>query len=217
MAVSQLDFEWTRRQFVGGALILDFVNTVLYQRSPARRYDRLASGTDAARWWAAAAAHEVEAQLAMDPLGQSHVVHEIEIREALLLRDLARSVFGAVAEEKPVNPREVGTILAVSSRLLDGAATISRVDGGSLLLRLSPDQRHDLPTRLAASAMTLLFRGPLDRIRACPTCDWLFLDQSRNRSRKWCDMETCGNRAKAERLTVRLGGARASRLAKAPA
>src|ERR671930_579256 len=52
------------------------------------------------------------------------------------------------------------------------------------------------------SAAELLTSGPLERVRECPgddTCGWLFLDTSRNGSRRWCDMRTCGNRAKARR------------------
>ncbi|TAL94280.1 MAG: hypothetical protein EPN73_18145 [Paraburkholderia sp.] len=33
----------------------------------------------------------------------------------------------------------------------------------------------------------------------CAACSWLFLDLSRSRSRRWCSMATCGNRAKAQR------------------
>jgi len=41
----------------------------------------------------------------------------------------------------------------------------------------------------------------LARVRECggTACNWLFLDESRNRSRRWCSMESCGNRAKARR------------------
>jgi predicted RNA-binding Zn ribbon-like protein len=51
------------------------------------------------------------------------------------------------------------------------------------------------------SAAELLAGDDLRRVRECDgsTCTWLFLDRSRNRSRRWCDMESCGNRAKAAR------------------
>ena len=55
---------------------------------------------------------------------------------------------------------------------------------------------------VAWSAAELLVQGPLERIRECPgqdTCGWLFLDVSKNASRRWCDMRVCGNRAKARR------------------
>lgn len=51
------------------------------------------------------------------------------------------------------------------------------------------------------SAAKLLASSGLDRVRQCAgdDCGWLFLDTSRNHSRRWCDMADCGNRAKARR------------------
>ena len=51
------------------------------------------------------------------------------------------------------------------------------------------------------SAAELLTSDQLSRLRECSskTCNWLFIDQSKNRSRRWCDMSDCGNRAKARR------------------
>lgn len=47
--------------------------------------------------------------------------------------------------------------------------------------------------------------GAADRLKRCdnPACRWLFLDHSRNRSRQWCEMGICGNRAKASRFRRR--------------
>jgi predicted RNA-binding Zn ribbon-like protein len=52
------------------------------------------------------------------------------------------------------------------------------------------------------SAAELLISEEFKRIKKCadPICGWLFLDISRNRSRRWCDMRDCGNRAKASRF-----------------
>ncbi|MBD3886162.1 CGNR zinc finger domain-containing protein [Phormidium tenue FACHB-886] len=51
------------------------------------------------------------------------------------------------------------------------------------------------------SAEALLTDSHLNRVRewAETDCGWVFLDMSRNRSRRWCDLEDCGNRAKARR------------------
>ena len=51
------------------------------------------------------------------------------------------------------------------------------------------------------AASDLLTEGNLSRLKRCgtPDCQWLFLDTSRNNSRCWCDMQSCGNRAKARR------------------
>ena len=59
---------------------------------------------------------------------------------------------------------------------------------------------HETGNRLGIVA-DLLTDGPLTTIRVCEgrSCGWLFLDTSRNRTRRWCDMKICGNRAKARR------------------
>jgi len=49
------------------------------------------------------------------------------------------------------------------------------------------------------SAAELLTNGPLDRLKQCAGCSWLYLDASRNRTRRWCEMRVSGNRAKARR------------------
>lgn len=56
-----------------------------------------------------------------------------------------------------------------------------------------------LEAATALSAINLLAPEQRRRIRICDNCGWLFLDRSRNGSRRWCDMTVCGNRIKAQR------------------
>ena len=60
----------------------------------------------------------------------------------------------------------------------------------------------------AHSAAELLASPEIAHVKLCGEgrCDWLFLDESRNHSRRWCDMATCGNRAKARRHYQRVRG-----------
>jgi predicted RNA-binding Zn ribbon-like protein len=55
---------------------------------------------------------------------------------------------------------------------------------------------------LAQSASDLMISENAPRVRACdnPECRWLFLDTSKNHTRRWCDMKVCGNRMKARRF-----------------
>ena len=55
---------------------------------------------------------------------------------------------------------------------------------------------------IALSALTLLSQADLSRVKQCPgrDCGWLFFDITKNKSRRWCEMEVCGNRAKQKRL-----------------
>ncbi len=64
---------------------------------------------------------------------------------------------------------------------------------------------------VAQSAVTLLTAEDLTRVKMCAStddCGWLFLDTTRNRSRQWCDIATCGNRARARRHYARTKGGR---------
>jgi len=58
---------------------------------------------------------------------------------------------------------------------------------------------------LAQAASDLLVSSDAELVKDCgdPTCRWLFLDVSKNHTRRWCDMKTCGNRMKARRHHAR--------------
>jgi predicted RNA-binding Zn ribbon-like protein len=56
---------------------------------------------------------------------------------------------------------------------------------------------------IVAAAADLVATGPIDRLKACANCPWLFVDLSRNSSRRWCSMEGCGTEVKIRRLTER--------------
>jgi predicted RNA-binding Zn ribbon-like protein len=66
--------------------------------------------------------------------------------------------------------------------------------------------------RPADAAVDLLRTLDVRHLKTCPLadggCGWLFLDRSRNSSRRWCSMDDCGARAKARRLTARRRDAR---------
>jgi predicted RNA-binding Zn ribbon-like protein len=64
----------------------------------------------------------------------------------------------------------------------------------------------DLPVWvLALSVSEILLSPDMERVRTCAvdTCRWLFLDTSKNHTRRWCNMKVCGNRMKARRFQAR--------------
>jgi predicted RNA-binding Zn ribbon-like protein len=63
-------------------------------------------------------------------------------------------------------------------------------------------------TRVLASTHSLVRAGVWNRLKVCPNddCAWAFYDESRNRSRRWCSMNVCGNRHKVRAYRDRLGG-----------
>ena len=66
---------------------------------------------------------------------------------------------------------------------------------------------------ISLSALTLLQQADLTRVKQCQgeKCGWLFFDATKNKSRRWCEMEVCGNRAKQKRFSERCLDGRISR------
>jgi hypothetical protein len=86
--------------------------------------------------------------------------------------------------------------------------------GPPALLSVGGPEEPLIADRLAFAAVDLVRTADLTQLRACPLpeggCGWLFLDLSRNRSRRWCAMEDCGTQAKSRRLTDRRRSTRAT-------
>jgi len=70
------------------------------------------------------------------------------------------------------------------------------------------ENEPSLPVWALAAAVSEIIMSPdLARVRSCAadTCRWLFLDTSKNHTRRWCNMKVCGNRMKARRFQERRG------------
>lgn len=83
---------------------------------------------------------------------------------------------------------------AIADAHLDETQRVLTWDG-------SLSDEHRITAPLAAAGMTLFMSPEGDRVKqgADERCGWLFLDRSKNRSRRWCSMELCGSRDKMRR------------------
>jgi predicted RNA-binding Zn ribbon-like protein len=137
------------------------------------------------------------------------------LRRARALREALFAIFSAVAGGDVPGATDLETLNDELKRAM-GHARIVAGQGGDPIRPGSVRGKHagyrwgwegagdDLDQILwpvARSAAELLTDDSLARVRECDAgnCAWLFLDTSRNRSRRWCDMTVCGNREKAQR------------------
>jgi predicted RNA-binding Zn ribbon-like protein len=183
---------------VGGALVLDFVNTRDAWLNEARKVEYMEDHRDLVAWAVEASAVEGRAVDASPDAAAAAAVHA----RALALRDALFELFAAVAHDVPPPPGAVAAVNAEWARL----ETRPQLDPGSLRVVWTPALDAPLGPVLA-SAARLLRDGPLDRLRMCPGpdgwCGALFLDRTRNRSRRWCSMAVCGNPAKMRARAAR--------------
>ena len=133
---------------------------------------------------------------------------ERDLARVRAVRQALREVATAIAEHRVPSSGS----LDVVNRALRARQIIELVassDGCSVDHRHVGDPVDDALARLAEPLVTELTAGHPERIRICAsdTCEWVFYDTSRTGRRRWCDMATCGNRAKAARHRARAKGA----------
>jgi predicted RNA-binding Zn ribbon-like protein len=198
--------------FVGERLWLDFVNSddATHARGEART-DALDSFEGFVGWLSAARLLDDERATALlrrvlqQPTGSSAALHE-----ARRLRNVLRAL--AERGDAP-HERATQTAIAEINRILGRSAGTRRVeprpDGGFVRNFVTAgDVFAGLMIPVIESAADGLVSGELVRVRKCadPKCARVFYDGSRNGKRRWCDMKTCGNRAKAARHRQKLSG-----------
>ena len=82
---------------------------------------------------------------------------------------------------------------------------------GRFAVGWEPSDDLDLAWWPAAHAgLELLVRGPLDRVKGCGGCRYLFVDETKNRSRRWCSMDDCGTREKIRTYVAKRAARRAA-------
>jgi predicted RNA-binding Zn ribbon-like protein len=186
-------------RLLGGRLCLDFADTIEDPRGEA--IDFLHDYDDLVRWSRYAGALDEPLDLAeADPDGARAV-----FQRALRLRAAIDATFRAIARGHDPSPDDLRLL---QGEYLDaaGLAVLAREDDR---FGWSWQGRRDLRAVLwpiVSSALELLTEGDLTRVRECPgtdDCGWLFYDDSRNRTRRWCSMEGCGSRAKMRRYYAR--------------
>jgi predicted RNA-binding Zn ribbon-like protein len=219
---------------VGGHPALDLVNTLergapLDGKPP---YDFLSDTSALLRWTVRvglisdAEAKRVARAWREDPAAAHAGLAAVrDIREALHLVILAAipsangGTVGDPAGPAGGDPTAAGAALVGlherwSAAAARAALVLDRGDPPQVRLAYGTVPAMLVPDRIAESALDVLRTADLTRVRRCPLdeggCGWLFLDQSRNGSRRWCRMADCGTTAKARRLTERRRAARVS-------
>jgi len=119
---------------------------------------------------------------------------------ALAVRDRVAAVFGMIVGGGRPRPQDLAWLRDAEAEAL-AHATLAEEQGFSWTW--AHDRSVQRPVRpIVHSAVELLTRGPLDRIKQCAGCSYLFLDESKNRSRRWCSMDDCGASEKARRYVA---------------
>jgi predicted RNA-binding Zn ribbon-like protein len=202
-------------KFIGGRVCLDFVNTVgarvsLQRGKRSRDYsdhvlrDKLQGYQDLLSWTQLAGLATPREARHLSSAAERHphqaartLARAVKLRESLY-RIFKSRLEGWRPDENDVDLlRQELSIAKARERLVRSGA-----NGFVWTWDHSEDALDAVLWRVSQSAADLLTSGDLARLRQCggDECGWMFLDTSRNRTRRWCDMKDCGNRAKVRRF-----------------
>jgi predicted RNA-binding Zn ribbon-like protein len=185
-----------------GKLCLAFADTA----RAADKYEELHGIGDLLQWATKAAVlSSADSSRLLKLYGRNGRQAAADLARAVKVRDLLRSIFTRVANGHPLRDREIAEL---NSALAQTPALLRvRAHAGTVGTEWD-SAAEGLPKLLfpvLADAANLLASDRRERIRECASaeCTMLFVDESRNSSRRWCDMNSCGNRMKARRHYAR--------------
>jgi predicted RNA-binding Zn ribbon-like protein len=190
---------------VGGEICLDFCNTTSGRLSP-EPVEHLEAYADVLRW----AAHAgVLSRNTADRIARAAGEAEAArlLRRALGVRETIHGVLAPIATGTRPDPARLRAFNALVARAHAGAELAEGADGRLVWRYPAAESRPDglLAPLVRSAAVVATERDPA-RLKMCPGrgCGWLFYDATKNASRVWCEMQVCGNRAKARARYQRL-------------
>ena len=189
---------------VAGHLALDFANTIDDPEGPAR-FDHIATFAGLLNWSVRAGALSPERAKRLQRAAATQPrATAAALRKAHTLRHVLGGTFTAVA----THSGSATTRWAELQPFLKDAISRAEISPttGAHEYQLAWPHSDDFSAMLwpIAQAALVLLTGPdLDRVKRCAGCPWLFLDQSKNASRRWCAMNDCGTQEKIRRYVAR--------------
>ena len=198
-----MDSECTTKS---GWLCLDFANTVDWHASD-HPEERLNSYADLVAWarqvgiLTAGGAAKLTELAGKSPDEAAKVLQRAkEIREAIF------GVLASRAHGQRIPEDDLAIVNRAAASLYDRSRLVAKDGGFAWELGAADDSLDGIIWPVVRSALDLMTSDEIERLGQCADadgCGWLFWDTSRNKSRRWCDMGDCGNRAKARRYYSR--------------
>lgn len=200
-------------KLVGGDPCLDFVNTVggrltgdarpgttVVRDDKLARYDDLLAWAQHAALLSGTEARELAGLASRRPREASRVLARARSTREALSRVLVSSMRG----QRPAS-RDLAALNTELAAVRERERLVPAASGLRWAVADSESRLDAVLWPIWRAAAALLTSGDAPRLRQCggEGCGWLFLDRSRNRSRRWCTMEDCGNLSKVRRFRQR--------------
>ena len=184
--------------FVGGCLSVDFVNTTGARSTHSER-ERLQTYGDVLIWSRRAALLTSAEARQLDEIASNHpAAARRTLSRVRKIRESLYRFLRAVTEQTRPRADDVAVIDRLSRQERQRYELAHEGSRYELRRRRSKEELDCMIWPIVASAIELLTSPEVARLKRCGECDWLFVDDSKNRSRRWCKKK-CGDRVRARR------------------
>jgi predicted RNA-binding Zn ribbon-like protein len=187
--------------FASNRLCLDFANT-LHDRTTKTPRDHFNAYADLVWWSKEVHILGVEETQSLLEEAQRHPEEAAQVlRDAVVLREAIYRIFAALIRKNSPEDADLQILNTVYAEAMGRACIVQQGDIFAWDWKGKEAALERMLWDIVRSAAELLISQKLPLVRECAAedCGWLFLDSSKNHSRRWCDMKECGNRAKVGR------------------
>ena len=174
----------------GGWLCLDFINTVS-ARLPVLGEEYLNTWDDFRVWVRRVGMFPEKEFILWNQLPESNIEEVQALREALY------ALFEHLARKGSLHPKHLDAFNGFLHEVYPHTQLCLTEEGLHRGVEDTPHPEKPL-WLIALSAEALLLSDRLARVKSCDNCGWLYLDTSKNNTRRWCNMQTCGSQMKAK-------------------
>jgi predicted RNA-binding Zn ribbon-like protein len=195
---------------LGGVLCLDFANTVdaRFPRAGTTPPDFIATYDQLVRWGQRAGALDAAtAQKLLLRARRETRAARAAVTAAHRLRDAIYMLFVALREGREPPASAARELAQFSARALERGRLVTNAEANALTWSWSQLELQSMLWPIALSALELATSGEVASLKQCPghdgRCGWLFLDRTKNQSRRWCTMQICGNVEKTRKQNTR--------------
>ena len=187
----------------GGDICFDFINTVNTRRKGVD-FEYLSSYDTFLDWCEKTALCTTKQRRQLKKYAQQHSMEKAKSLESVIrLRETLYALFSEIASKQTVGEtilHSFNTYLHTCFKQIE-----IKVQNGKFSLAYKKiDENLLFPTwPIIYAAYKMLLSDQLDRVKECYNCGWIFLDQTKNGQRKWCNPSTCGSVEKSRRYYER--------------
>ncbi|WDV46384.1 CGNR zinc finger domain-containing protein [Clostridiaceae bacterium M8S5] len=186
---------------LGERLCLDFVNTIENHLNESMYIERFTSYNNFVKWCTRVNILDIDVANHLTKKGNENNIESSNVlKRAIVLREALFKIFLAVISNNTPKQSDIEVLNSEINKTM----AFSQLKYKNNTFVWEKNHTNDLDCMfsfIVKDAVSLLTSDKLDRLKLCDDacCGWLFLDMSKNKSRKWCSMKYCGNRAKARK------------------